>query len=77
MICCYYYIFASTGNNLLPNYELLILVPYFHHIQFDHHHSPYTSQILKMINVRAGVPLLRGQAEGVGAVQPGEEKGPG
>jgi len=30
-----------------------------------------------MINVRAGVPLLRGQAEGVGAVQPGEEKGPG
>jgi len=26
---------------------------------------------------RAGAPLLRGQAEGVGAVQPGEEKGPG
>ena len=26
---------------------------------------------------RAGVPLLRGQAEGVGAVQPGEEKAPG
>ena len=26
---------------------------------------------------RAGAPLLRGQAEGVGAVQPGEEKAPG
>jgi len=26
---------------------------------------------------RAGVPLLRGQAEGVGDVQPGEEKAPG
>jgi len=26
---------------------------------------------------RAGVPLLGGQAEGVGAVQPGEEKAPG
>ena len=26
---------------------------------------------------RAGVPLLRGQAEGAGAVQPGEEKAPG
>jgi len=26
---------------------------------------------------RAGVPLLQGQAEGVGAVQPGEEKAPG
>ena len=26
---------------------------------------------------RAGVPLLRDQAEGVGAVQPGEEKAPG
>ena len=26
---------------------------------------------------RAGVPLLRGQAEGVEAVQPGEEKAPG
>ena len=26
---------------------------------------------------RAGAPLLQGQAEGVGAVQPGEEKAPG
>ena len=26
---------------------------------------------------RAGVPLLRGWAEGVGAVQPGEEKAAG
>jgi len=26
---------------------------------------------------RAGAPLLRGQAEGVGAVQPREEKAPG
>jgi len=25
---------------------------------------------------RAGAPLLRGQAEGAGAVQPGEEKAP-
>jgi len=26
---------------------------------------------------RAGVPLLRGQVAGIGAVQPGEEKAPG
>jgi len=26
---------------------------------------------------RAGAPLLRGQAQGVGAAQPGEEKAPG
>jgi len=26
---------------------------------------------------RAGAPLLRGQAEGAGAVRPGEEKAPG
>jgi len=28
-------------------------------------------------DLRAGAPLLRGQAEGAGAVQPGEEKAPG
>jgi len=28
-------------------------------------------------DLRAGAPLLRGQAEGVGAAQPGEEKAPG
>jgi len=28
-------------------------------------------------DLRAGAPLLRGQAEGVGAVHPGEEKAPG
>jgi len=31
----------------------------------------------EMILQRAGAPLLRGQAEGAGAVQPGEEKAAG
>ena len=33
--------------------------------------------LLKSEHQRAGAPLLQGQAEGVGAVQPGEEKAPG
>jgi len=46
-------------------------------LQVRHEKEHFVKYILAKFHDMAGVSLLGGQAEGVGAVQPGEEKAPG